>query len=357
MQTHEGKMTMTTLKQSVLTLLPIFTVAAPLAFSAPAAQAKVKVVATLADYSWVAQQIGGELVTTSVLCPSGQDPHFLAPRPSYAVEIGNADLLISTGLDLELWLNALLDKAGNNKVLPGQPGFVRAADGVPLLEVPVSADRSQGDVHVYGNPHLNTSPMNLRIIVHNIALGLARVDPAHTSDYVAREKHLIAELDERAFGKELVAILGGDTLAKLTLKGKLWSFLGERDYKGQKLIAVLGGWYGRLRPLVGQSLVAYHRNWAYLARDFDLDVSTTVEVKPAVAPTAGHVAEVLAAIERKHIKFVLATSYDNAAQIETVARRANIGTVVVPLHCGPQGYFALIDGWVAAMSKQLGGAQ
>lgn len=343
------------MKQLSKALLAPFMLLAISAF-APAASAKVKVVATLAEYGWAAQQLGGDLVDTTVLCPSGQDPHFLAPRPSYAVDIGSADLLISTGLDLELWLNALLDKAGNNKVQPGQPGFVRAADGVPLLEVPASADRSQGDVHVYGNPHLNTSPMNLRIIVHNIALGLARVDPAHTADYVAHEKRLVADLDERAFGKEIVGILGGDTLAKLTLKGKLWSFLADRDYKGTKLIDKLGGWYGRLRPLVGQSLVAYHRNWAYLARDLDLDVSTTVEVKPAVAPTASHVAEVLAAIERKHIKFVLATSYDNNEQIQTVARRANIGTVIVPLHCGPKGYFALMDGWVDALAKQ-GGAK
>jgi len=250
-----------------------------------------------------------------------------------------------------------LRKAANNKGKPGQPGFWGAADGVPLLEVPASADRSQGDVHVYGNPHLNTSPMNLRIIVHNIALGLARVDAAHTADYVAREKRLVAELDERAFGKDLVAILGGDTLAKLTLKGKLWSFLAERDYKGQKLIEKLGGWYARLRPLVGQSLVAYHRNWAYFARDLDLDVSTTVEVKPAVAPTAGHVADVLAAIQQKHIKLVLATSYDNAEQIQTVARRAGIATAIVPLHCGPQGYFAMMDGWVETLTRQLGGAK
>jgi len=334
--------------------LMMLTATATLAVMSPDAGARVRVVATLSDYGWAAQALGGDLVLTTVLCPPGQDPHFLAPRPSYAVEIGQADLLISTGLDLELWLNALLDKAGNNKVQPGQPGFVRAADGVPLLEVPASADRSQGDVHVYGNPHLNTSPMNLRIIVHNVALGLLRVDPAHAADYAAREKSLIADLDQRAFGKELVTILGGDTLAKLTLKGKLWSFLGERDYKGKKLIALLGGWYGRLRPLVGTSLIAYHRNWAYLARDLGLDVSTTVEVKPAVAPTASHIAEVLLAVERKHIRFVLATSYDNTMQIETVARRAGIGKVIVALHSGPKGYFALMDDWTRALASQLG---
>jgi ABC-type Zn uptake system ZnuABC Zn-binding protein ZnuA len=241
-----------------------------------AAAKPIEVVATLSEYGWAADRIGGDLVRTTVLCPPGQDPHFLAPRPSYAVAIGSADLLISTGLDLELWLTALLDKAGNPKVMPGQPAFVRAADDVPLLDVPASADRSQGDVHAFGNPHLHTSPMNVRIIVHNVALGLARVDAAHAADYLAGEKRLVAELDERAFGKELVSVLGGDTLAKLTLKGKLWSFLSERDYKGRKLVTLLGGWYGRLVPLVGKSLAAYHKHWSYLARDLALDVSMTV---------------------------------------------------------------------------------
>ncbi|MFO0745721.1 MAG: metal ABC transporter substrate-binding protein [Myxococcota bacterium] len=338
------RLTMTKLTTAVLGALALMAAAAP-----PAA-AKLKVVATLSDYGWLAEQIGGDKVETVVLCPPGQDPHFLAPRPSYAVEIGSADALISTGLDLELWLNALLDKAGNNKVSPGQPGFIRAADGVPLLEVPASADRSQGDVHVYGNPHLNTSPMNIRIIAHDIGLGLGRIDPANAATYSANEKRLVAELDSRAFGPELVGILGGETLAKLTLKGKLYSFLAERDYKGSKLIDKLGGWYGKLRPLAGKSLVTYHRNWAYFARDLGLDVATTVEVKPAVAPTAAHVAEVLETIKRKDIHLLLATSYDNDEQVRGVARRGNLQVAAVQLHSGPKGYFALFDSWVAALT-------
>lgn len=326
-----------------------------IAASVRPAAAKIRVVATLSEYGWAAREVGGDLVTTYVICPEGQDPHFLAPRPSYAVELASADVLIGTGLDLELWLGALLEKAANTKVAPGQPGFIRAADGVPLVDVPASADRAQGDVHVYGNPHLHTSPMNVRIIIHNVAAGLARVDPAHATDYQRGEKALVARLDAHAFGAELVAILGGDTLAKLTLKGKLWSFLAERDYQGKKLTEHLGGWYGALRGIVGRTILTYHRNWAYLARDFQLAIPVTVESKPGVAPTAAHVAEVLETVKARGIHVLLATAYDNDTQVHGVARRAGIEVAAVQLHAGSQGYFALVDTWVAALRTKVGG--
>jgi ABC-type Zn uptake system ZnuABC Zn-binding protein ZnuA len=325
-----------------------------IAAQATPAAAKIKVVATLAEYGWAAREVGGDLVDTFVICPEGQDPHFLAPRPSYAVELASADVLIGTGLDLELWMNALLDKAANTRVAPGQPGFIRAADGVPLLDVPASADRAQGDVHVYGNPHLNTSPMNMRIVIHNVAAGLTRVDPAHAADYLRGEKALVARLDALAFGPDLVRILGGDTLAKLTLKGKLWSFLAERDYQGKKLTELLGGWYGALRGIVGKTILTYHRNWAYLARDFQLAIPVTVESKPGVAPTATHVAAVLETVKARGIRVLLATTYDNDTQVHSVARRAGIEVAAVQLHAGPRGYFALVDSWVLALGKKVG---
>ena len=48
----------------------------------------------------------------------------------------------------------LVDKSGNRKIRDGQPGYVNASQGVPLIDVPANPSREAGDV--YGNPHVHT---------------------------------------------------------------------------------------------------------------------------------------------------------------------------------------------------------
>ncbi|MCP4656654.1 MAG: zinc ABC transporter substrate-binding protein, partial [bacterium] len=139
--------------------------------------ATVHVVATLQDYAALAREVGGERVEVRAIVAGNSDSHFIKPKPSYALMLRDAELLIATGLDLELWLPVVLNKSGNRKIIEGSPGFVAAAHGIELLQKPVSLSRTAGDVHSYGNPHIHTSPINAKIIARNIATGLCKVDP------------------------------------------------------------------------------------------------------------------------------------------------------------------------------------
>ena len=121
--------------------------------------APVRVVATLPIYAEITQQIGGQEVMVSSIANPNEDAHFVRPKPSFALDIRRADMFVTTGLDLELWVPTLLDRAGNSNVLEGGRGYVTAYTGVELLDVPVTADRSGGDVHIFGNPHLTTDPL------------------------------------------------------------------------------------------------------------------------------------------------------------------------------------------------------
>jgi len=139
------------------------------------AQEKINVVTTLTLYADIANYIGGDIVETHAIVAGDQDAHFVQPKPSFAVWMNKADLFIETGLDLEIWAPALIDKSRNPRIRSGQPGYVAVADGVPMLQVPASPDRSQGDVHIYGNPHYWLDPENGKVIMESILNGLEKV--------------------------------------------------------------------------------------------------------------------------------------------------------------------------------------
>ncbi|MBN2491356.1 MAG: zinc ABC transporter substrate-binding protein [Planctomycetes bacterium] len=310
----------------------------------------LQVVATLPDYAFVARRIGGERVRVSAIVQGDQDAHFIRPKPSFVTLVARADVLIGTGLDLELWLPTVIDRSGNRRVRSGQPGFVAASHGVGLREKPAQLSRIEGGVHVYGNPHITSSPLNLRIAAHNIARGLCRNDEAGTPVYEAGLRAFVAELDERLFGAELVKLLGGDTLAQLATKGTLLEFLGKNRFRGQPLLDSLGGWLGRMRPLRGTRLVTYHKNWVYFLELFGLEEAGTVEPKPGISPTPGHVTGLVERMREQGIKILLAANYFDRQQVHTVAERVGAAPVIVPLYVGgapgAEDYFALVDLWI-----------
>src|SRR5947209_20515105 len=152
--------------------------------SAPAAP--VKVVTSLTTYAAIAREIVGDRGTVSSIAVGDENPHYVQPKPSFVPTLASADLFVTTGLDLELWVPALLDKANNPKVDEGGPGYVAAYAGIPLLDVPSSFSRAQGDIHVFGNPHIWTEPLNAVQVARNILTGLKRVEPANADFYPAR---------------------------------------------------------------------------------------------------------------------------------------------------------------------------
>jgi ABC-type Zn uptake system ZnuABC Zn-binding protein ZnuA len=129
----------------------------------------LKIVTSLTTYGTIAREIAGDRGTVTSIAQGDEDPHFVQPKPSFVAVLRNADLFVTTGLDLELWVPALLDRAGNRKVSEGGPGYVTAYTGIQLLEVPASLSRSEGDIHVDGNPHIHTDPLNGIIIAAGIS--------------------------------------------------------------------------------------------------------------------------------------------------------------------------------------------
>jgi ABC-type Zn uptake system ZnuABC Zn-binding protein ZnuA len=310
----------------------------------------LRVVTTLPDYKFLAESIGGDRVEVTAIVQGDQDAHFIRPKPSFVTLVRDAELLISTGLDLELWLPTVVDKSGNTRVRSGEPGYVAASQGMKLLEKPKVLSRSEGGVHIYGNPHVNCSPINMKVAARNIGIGLVKNDPEGKEYYDANLDRLLDRIDRSLFGDQLVDFIGGETLCKLAEKGTLISFLRENEFRGKTLIEYLGGWLGEMLALRDTPIVTYHKNWVYFVRLFGLEEAGTVEPKPGIPPSPQHVTELVDLMKARQIKILLAANYFDEQKVRTVAGRVGADAVIVPLYVGgvPEvgDYFQLVDYWI-----------
>jgi zinc/manganese transport system substrate-binding protein len=197
------------------------------------------------------------------------------------VTLNRADMLIDGGAELELgWLPALLESARNDKIASGAAGRVSASQGVRLVEIPTSFDRSKGDVHSLGNPHFLIDPVNVKLIAANIADHLSKIDPSDAATYAANLKKFNATLD-----------------------------------------AKMAEWQKTLSPFAGAKIVTYHKDFTYLAERFKLDVIETLEPKPGIAPSPSHLAAVISAMKSNDAHVILVQSFQNRKTAETVARQ------------------------------------
>ena len=153
-------------------LIACFTLIAP--YTAHA----LEIFACEPEWGSLATEIAGDLGKVTSATTAYQDPHSLQARPSLIAAARNADLLVCAGADLEIgWLPLLLRRASNPAIQVGSPGHFLAADYVRRLEIPKSIDRSHGDVHPQGNPHMHLSPRNIERVAQALADRLAAPPP------------------------------------------------------------------------------------------------------------------------------------------------------------------------------------
>ncbi len=316
---------------------------------------KLKVVVTSSAYKSIAEYVGGDKVEVSYIVRGNQDPHIVRPKPSLAVTLSKADLFVATGMDLEMWAPALVDMSNNPHIRSGQKGYVSASAGVSINEAPVTVSRAEGDVHIYGNPHIHTSPLNGKTIAENICTGLKKNAPEHADFFEQNLERFKEEIDQRTFGRKLVEMIGGKTLTKLAQRGKLIPFLQSKSYKGTLLVEHLGGWMKKALPLRGKKLVAYHKNWTYFTELFGLEIVEYMEPKPGIPPTPGHVALVIDKMKKANIRVMLAANYFDVGKVKSVAGRVNAIPVVIALAPGGEPgmdtFFDQFDMWLDRLAS------
>lgn len=325
----------------------------------PAGAQQFRIVTSLSTYASIAREIVADRGTVVSIARGDENPHFVQPRPSYVLELKRADLFVTTGMDLELWVPALLDKAGNARVREGGPGYVAVHGGIELMDVPASVSRSAGDIHVYGNPHIWTDPANAITIGATILAAVKRLDPAHGAEYDGRFAAWRERVLKAYVGDEVVTLLGTDVVHDLARQGRLWTFLQSQVYQGRPLAERLGGWLAEGAAFRGKPVVCYHKEWDYFSRAFGIPCIDYIEPKPGIPPTPRHVSEIITLMRERGVKVLFSTNYYDYNQVRSVAGRTNAVAVSVPSNTegaeGTDTYIELVSLWVRELNRAFAG--
>jgi zinc/manganese transport system substrate-binding protein len=277
----------------------------------------IKVVTTTTDMRSIAEMIGGDKVLVTSIATGYQNPHFVDPKPSYIIGLSKANFFVTVGLDLETgWSPQLLTSSRNNKIQKGSPGYVDASEGVNLYQVPTAANRGEGDIHIYGNPHYWLDPLNGKIIARNIANGLERVDPSNRSAYETNLK----------------------------------TFDDKIDVKMKE-------WLTKMAPYKGTKIIAYHNEWVYFETRFGLHIVDFMEPKPGIPPTPSQLVKVIKEVKANTIKVIISSPYFTTSSSDVVTKQTGAKTLTLATSTGAfdsiKNYFDLFDYDVAQLIAAL----
>ncbi len=256
--------------------------------------AALNVFACEPEWAALTSELGGEAVKVYSATTAMQDPHRIEARPSLIAQMRRAQLAVCTGAELEIgWLPLLLRQSGNAAIQPGQPGYFEASRYVAMREKPAVLDRSQGDVHPGGNPHIQTDPRNIARVAQALATRMAEIDPEQAALYKAR----LNDFNTR------------------------WS-------------AAMARWQTQALPLKGMPIVVQHRAFPYLEDWLGLKQVAVLEPKPGVEASISHLAGVAVLLKTTPARAVLRAAYQNPRPAQWLSEHADIPVVVVPFTVG-----------------------
>lgn len=283
--------------------------------------AKVNVFACEPEWQSLANTLGGQHVTSFSATTAFQDPHFIEARPSLIAKVRRADLIVCTGAELEIgWLSLLLRQSGNALIQEGRQGFFMAAEQVDRIEIPTQLDRSQGDVHASGNPHVHWDPYRLLIIAKALSERLALIDGNNAVDY---------EKNYRAF---------------------------ESKWQSQ-----IREWETMMAPLKGKKVIVYHKNWSYLMRWLGINVVGDLEPKPGLPPTSTHLASLLQKARAEKLDYIVMANYQNDKGARWLSKKTDIPVFNLPFTVGGNknagDLFSLYQEVLATLANSHYGAQ
>ena len=271
------------------------------------ADRKIQAVATIPDLADMARNIAGDLIDVTSLATGVEDIHAVPMKPSFAVLLNRADVVILMGLEIEhAFLPALLEAARNPKILRDAPGYIDCSVYVTPLDVPTRLDRSLGDQHPVGNPHINLDPVRGKDMARALADGLTRNYPEYEA----------------------------------TFKKNLDTYLATLD-------AAIARWEQEAKPLHGIKLVSYHPDMLYFAERFGMEAVGTIEIRAGVDPTPGHIAELQERMRRERVGLVVRELHYPAGLAETIAQSTGATLVELPAMVGgvpeAKDYLSFID--------------
>ncbi|ABV35229.1 periplasmic solute binding protein [Shewanella sediminis HAW-EB3] len=270
------------------------------------ANAGLNIFACEPEYAALAKELAPDAKIYSATTAM-QDPHQVQARPSLIAKMRQADLAVCAGAELEVgWLPMLQMKSSNSKVRSTDLGLFYAADQVETLDMLESVDRSMGDVHAQGNPHLHFSPERVLQVAQALTDKLIQLDPDSKAEYQTS----LTDFSER------------------------WS-------------EAIPLWKAKAASLRGKKVIAYHSSFRYLFSWVGIEQVADLEPKPGLPPSSSHLASLLKRTEAGDIMAIVVASYQDERGANWLGERANLPVQVLPMSVGgneqSQDLFSLYD--------------
>ena len=287
------------MKKHLLVISLIF-----LSFSVTPLYAALNILTCEPEWASLAKELAGDLAVISSVTTGAQNPHHVQARPSLLSKARRADLLICTGAELEIgWLPLLQRKTGNKKIQDGADGYFMASDEVSMLGMPTVLDRSQGDVHAMGNPHIQTDPNNITDVASALNQRLQTIDPTHSDEYQQRYED--------------------------------FSLRWEKALKK---------WNKQAVKLHGKHIIVHHKSWVYMNDWLNLKEVAALEPRPGIPPTTAHLSKLLQKMKSKPADFIIYASYQSSRSAHWLSEKTGIQAIELPFTVtGIEGVDNLFD--------------
>lgn len=248
------------------------------------AQAKLNIFACEPEWATLSKELAGDLAKVYRATSAKQDPHRIEARPSLIAKMRRADLIVCSGADLEVgWLPLLLRQASNRQVLPGNTGYFEAAQQVERLGEHDYVDRSMGDVHAAGNPHVHLDPHRLLTVADKLSQRMQQIDPEHAVQY-----------------QQNFAAFKTQWLENIRI------------------------WEAQAAKLKGSKVIVHHKNWDYLLEWLGIEEVADLEPKPGLPPTAGHLAKVMKIAKQQQPFATLVAAYQSPKSAQWLEEKTGV---------------------------------
>jgi zinc/manganese transport system substrate-binding protein len=275
--------------------------------------AELKIFACEPEWGALVKELVGEKADIYIATTAQQDPHHIEARPSLLAKARQANLLICTGAELEIgWLPILLQKTGNKAIQKGEQGHFMAADFVELIGKPTKLDRSEGDVHADGNPHIQTDPRHFLQISQALTQRLQIIDPTN-ADFYSQQNQLFT---------------------------KKWQLALQR-------------WEELAKNLKGKRIITHHKSWVYLIRWLGLEEVATLEPKVGLPPTSGHLANVLEKAKQSNVQLIVYSNYEDSKAANWLAEKTQIKQIMLPMTVGGTQQANDLESWFDDLLNRL----
>lgn len=219
-----------------------------------------------------------------------QDPHYVQARPSLIAKIRQADLAMCSGSELEVgWLPMLQVRSGNPAVQDSAPTMLYASDMVDMLDTHDHVDRSMGDIHAHGNPHVQFAAEYMIPISREVTKRLQWVDPENAHIYMRNGMKFRASWRNK-----------------------------------------LAEWETKAEPLQGKKVVGYHATYRYLFDWLNMEQIADLEPKPGISPTTSHL-QSLTKLDPASFDAIVYSSHQDPRPANWLNQQINKPTLQLPL--------------------------